>query len=264
MKYLCKFQFDGQDMRVVLDPSNEVSDLWFVAKDICDILSVSPESATQGLKADDKMYVDLSQFDLSTKSLVVSDFGVARILDQLGSDKAQGVFRMITKTVMPSVFRHMDDPSAVGLPIFESSGTDTSTGKDAPDQSGCSVENRLQLLDILDESNQFMSLERATLIISQYAEEIEMEEDFLTWLLFNGYFEIELENCQLVPTKETRKKGWFVTSRTVIPVESMNRKFVVGTKYELTSEGQAFFLGHFYQRWKKKQAKQDQQAEVTD
>src|SRR5690625_2230511 len=92
--------FDGKQLRII-EQNNE---LWFVAKDVCDILELSnPTKAVSRLDDDER-----SNFKLGRQgnTNVVNEFGLYNLV--LGSRKpeAKQFKRWITHEVIPSIRKH--------------------------------------------------------------------------------------------------------------------------------------------------------------
>lgn len=96
MNQLSKF-FDGHELRII-EKDNEI---WFVAKDVCEILEISnPSMAIQRLDDDERAKFNLGRQGLTN---VVNEYGLYNLV--LGSRKpeAKEFKRWITHEVIPSI-----------------------------------------------------------------------------------------------------------------------------------------------------------------
>ena len=96
MNQLSKF-FDGHELRII-EKDNEI---WFVAKDVCEILEISnPSMAIQRLDDDERAKFNLGRQGLTN---VVNEYGLYNLV--LGSRKqeAKKFKRWITHEVIPSI-----------------------------------------------------------------------------------------------------------------------------------------------------------------
>src|SRR5690606_12353794 len=99
MNQLSKF-FDGHELRII-EKDNEI---WFVAKDVCEILEISnPSMAIQRLDDDERAKFNLGRQGLTN---VVNEYGLYNLV--LGSRKqeAKEFKRWITHEVIPSIRKH--------------------------------------------------------------------------------------------------------------------------------------------------------------
>ena len=94
------FDFNGEAVRT-LDINGEV---WFVAKDICDILDLSLE-ATRRLDDDEFMHVKINSANGKQNLLVISESGFYALLFRSNEHDAKAFSRWIRHEVLPKI-RH--------------------------------------------------------------------------------------------------------------------------------------------------------------
>src|SRR5690606_13134733 len=96
MNQLTKF-FNGKELRVI----EKDNDIWFVAKDVCDILEIkNPSDALKRLDGDERARFNLGR---QGETNVVNEYGLYSLV--LGSRKpeAKEFKRWITHEVIPSI-----------------------------------------------------------------------------------------------------------------------------------------------------------------
>src|SRR5690606_14287070 len=99
MNQLTKF-FNGKELRVI----EKDNDIWFVAKDVCDILEIkNPSDALKRLDGDERARFNLGR---QGETNVVNEYGLYSLV--LGSRKpeAKEFKRWITHEVIPSIRKH--------------------------------------------------------------------------------------------------------------------------------------------------------------
>lgn len=95
------FNYDGNDVRTVV----KGNDVWFVAKDVCDVLGIgNPSDATKRLDDDEKDLVSIEGFRGVVN--IINEPGLYSLV--LGSKKkeAKQFKRWVTHEVLPSIRKH--------------------------------------------------------------------------------------------------------------------------------------------------------------
>lgn len=98
---LVKFTFHRQPIRTVL----KGDDIWFVAKDICNILGVrNPAQALTRLDEDDRQLVILPTPLGLEKMLIIDEWGVFKLIDNCRIPEGKHLKRWLTHEVLPWIY----------------------------------------------------------------------------------------------------------------------------------------------------------------
>ncbi len=101
MNELQIFNYDANEIRTV----EKDGELWFVLKDVCDVLGISnPTMTAQRLDQDEVTKLNLGS--LSGETNIINESGLYRVI--LRSDKPEAVpfRRWVTREVLPSIRKH--------------------------------------------------------------------------------------------------------------------------------------------------------------
>lgn len=94
---------DGQQVRTV----EENGEIWFVAKDVCDILEISNHrDATSNLDDDEKGVAKIDTLGGMQDMTVISEAGLYTLLLRSNKEQARPFRRWVTHEVVPSIRKH--------------------------------------------------------------------------------------------------------------------------------------------------------------
>ena len=98
---LMLFQFDLEEVRVIKDDNGE---LWFIAKDVCNILGhTNPTMATNNLDDDEKGLRKVSTFKGEQLLLAVTESGLYALIIRSNKPNAKKFRKWITSEVLPQI-----------------------------------------------------------------------------------------------------------------------------------------------------------------
>jgi anti-repressor protein len=99
---LAKFQFKNNQVRTI-DKDGEV---WFVAKDVCDVLGLTNTSkAADSLDTDEKGITNGDTLGGSQKMIIVSESGVYKLIFKSRKKVAKEFTKWVTSEVLPTIRR---------------------------------------------------------------------------------------------------------------------------------------------------------------
>lgn len=94
------FEFEGKNIQI-LDINNEP---WWVAKDICDVLSIeNVTQAVERLEEDEKLPYILHRAGQDRSVNIISESGVYRLLFSSKKEEAKRFTRWVTHDILPSI-----------------------------------------------------------------------------------------------------------------------------------------------------------------
>jgi len=97
------FNYSGQEVRTVLKDS----EVWFVAKDVCEVLEHSQVSkAVERLDDDEKLLGTLFLSGQNRQTWLVNESGLYELILTSRKDEAKKFRRWVKKDVLPSVRKH--------------------------------------------------------------------------------------------------------------------------------------------------------------
>ena len=100
---LMLFSYNGRQLRTVLIDD----DVWFVAKDVCDILELSDVSmATRRLDDDEKGTSKVCTLGGIQDMTVISESGLYTLTLRSNKDEAKNFRRCVTHEILPSIRKH--------------------------------------------------------------------------------------------------------------------------------------------------------------
>lgn len=96
-----EMQFEEQSVRIVKDENGEP---WFVAKDVCDVLTLgNSRDATSRLDDDEKADVGITDGRQERLMVIVNESGLYSLIIRSNKTEAKKFKRWITHDVLPSI-----------------------------------------------------------------------------------------------------------------------------------------------------------------
>lgn len=115
MSSLQKFQFNSQQVRTTIIDGEP----WFVASDLCSVLSIkNSRHAMSSLDTDEKGVVITDTLGGAQRSSIVSESGMYSLVLRSRKDEAATFRRWVTKEVLPSI-RRTGSYSVAPAPVFD-------------------------------------------------------------------------------------------------------------------------------------------------
>jgi anti-repressor protein len=97
------FHYSGNEVRTVL----QNSEVWFVAKDVCDVLDISnPSQALSRLDDDEKNTIILNEGIGNPSKTIVNEPGLYSLILGSRKEEAKRFKRWVTHEVLPSIRKH--------------------------------------------------------------------------------------------------------------------------------------------------------------
>jgi prophage antirepressor-like protein len=94
------FNYNGNEVRTIL----KGEDVWFVAKDVCDVLELSnPSMVVQKLEEDERAKFNLGR---QGETNIVNEYGLYNLILTSRKHEAKQFKRWITHEVLPSIRKH--------------------------------------------------------------------------------------------------------------------------------------------------------------
>ena len=94
------FNYEGRNVRTV----TKDGELWFVAKDVCDVLEINnPSQALTRLDGDEKNTIILNEGIGNPEKSIISESGLYALVMSSKKEEAQNFKRWIRKEVLPSI-----------------------------------------------------------------------------------------------------------------------------------------------------------------
>ena len=248
------FNYNGNNVRTVIIDG----EVWFVAKDVCDILELTnPTMAIEGLDDDEKM--TLSNTDSHSgqrggaqKFNVISESGVYALVFKSRKPEAKLFSRWVRHEVLPAIKKN-------GVYMTPEAQYEFITSPDFIIKLAQEIKKQREISAQLQEkisqdkpkvifaeavyaSDNSILVGNLAKILKQNGIDIGQNKLF-TWLRENGY----LMNCKgerwNMPTQKSMDKGLFVVKKVVVNNPDGSTKITHTTK--VTGKGQIFFVNAF-------------------
>lgn len=99
-KELQIFNYDGQEVRTV----EQDGEVWFVAKDVCDVLEMTTE-ATRRLDKDEKGLTKIQTLNGKQDMVIINEPGLYKLIFRSKKPQAKSFTRWVTHEVLPQIRR---------------------------------------------------------------------------------------------------------------------------------------------------------------
>ena len=245
MNQLTKF-FNGKELRVI----EKGNDIWFVAKDVCDILEIkNPSDALKRLDGDERARFNLGR---QGETNVVNEYGLYSLV--LGSRKpeAKEFKRWITHEVIPSIRKHgaymtpetiekvLSDPDTI-IQL----ATTLKEERAKRMQAEALIEKqkpKVLFADAVETSESSVLIGELAKILRQNGIDIGQNRLF-AWLRENGFLIKQKGESYNLPTQYAMERGLFeIKKRTVNNPDGSVR---VTRTPKVTGKGQIYFVNKF-------------------
>ncbi len=239
------FNYEANEIRTV----QHDNDVWFVAKDVCDVLGLTnPTVAINSLDDDER-----SKFFLGRQgeTNIINESGLYTLILRSNKPNAKAFRKWVTGTVLPSIrqtgFYATTDTAQR---ILEDPDTFINVLKAYKEQKARNAEleakvqedkPKVLFAEAVNASNDSMLVGNFAKILRQNGIDIGQNRLF-AWLRENGYLMCGGERYNM-PSQKSMEQGLFTVKKTVINNPDGSTKITHTTK--ITGKGQIYFLNLF-------------------
>ncbi len=246
------FNYAGKEIRTV----QKDSEVWWVLKDVCDVLELSnPSMIADRLDEDEQMKVDPKQY-LGSKSnepvTVINESGLYNVILLSRKPEAKVFKRWVTHEVLPSIRKYgvyataetaerlLNDPDFM-IQTFQALKAEREKNK--------ALENKIQedkpkvlFADAVSVAKNSILVGDLAKLIKQNGYDIGAKRLF-EWLRENGYLIRRKGTDYNMPTQKAMEMGLFEVKETAINNPDNSVRITKTTK--VTGKGQIYFINKF-------------------
>lgn len=244
------FNYNGNNVRTVIIDGN----VWFVAKDICDVLDISnSRDAISELDNDEKNTVAINDGNRGNPNTsIISESGVYALVFKSRKPEAKNFSRWVRHEVLPAIRKN-------GVYMTREAQYEFITSPDFIIKLAQEIKKQREIAaqlqekisqdrpkvifaEAVDASDNSILVGNLAKILKQNGIDIGQNKLFI-WLRENGY----LMNCKgerwNMPTQKSMDKGLFEVKKIVVNNPDGSTKITHTTK--VTGKGQIFFVNAF-------------------
>lgn len=240
------FNYQGQEVRTV----RRGQDIFFIAKDVCDILEIgNPSEALKRLDADEKDLISTEGFRGSVN--VVNESGLYSLIIGSRKPEAKQFKRWITHEVLPSIRKHgaYMTPETIERALMDPDtiiqiATQLKEERLKRQQAELTVQQqkpKVLFADAVETSASSILVGQLAKLLVQNGVQIGQNRMF-SWLRDNGYLGKQGSHYN-EPTQYAMERGWFEVKERTINNPDGSVRITRTTK--VTGKGQVYFINKF-------------------
>ena len=233
------FNYEANEIRTVENNGA----VWFVAKDVCDVLGLSnPTVAVNSLDDDER-----SKFFLGRQgeTNIINESGLYTLILRSNKPNAKLFRKWVTGTVLPSIKHHgfyatpdtaqriIHDPDTFIAVLKELKALQSQAELNKP---------KVIFADAVNASNDSMLIGNLAKILRQNGVNIGQNRLF-AWLREHGYLIKKRGALWNMPTQSSMEKGYFEVKTSIVHNPDGSTKITRTTK--VTGKGQVYFINLF-------------------
>lgn len=246
------FNYNDYEIRTV--QSERDGNVWFVAKDVCDVLGhTNSRVAVQQLDDDEKDVSEIYTLGGMQEMTIISESGLYTLILRSNKPNAKEFRRWVTGTVLPSVMRNgFYATPATAQKIIEDPDTFITVLQELKNQQAKNAELQAQaerdkpkviFADAVDASKDSILIGNLAKILKQNGVDIGQNRLF-AWFREHGYLmNISHGERKNMPTQKSMDMGLFEVKKTVVNNPDGSTRITHTTK--VTGKGQVYFINLF-------------------
>lgn len=242
------FNYQGQDVRTV----RKGQDIFFVAKDVCDVLALNDVSkAVSRLDEDEKDTNTVPTLGGSQTLLIVNESGLYSLILTSRKTEAKQFKRWITHEVLPTIRKHgaYMTPDTIEKALMDPDtiiqiATQLKEERLKRQQAELTVQQqkpKVLFADAVETSASSILVGQLAKLLVQNGVQIGQNRMF-SWLRENGYLGKQGSHYN-EPTQYAMERGWFEVKERTINNPDGSVRITRTTK--VTGKGQVFFINKF-------------------
>lgn len=236
------FDYESNQIRTV----EHDGDVWFVAKDVCDVLEIkNARDAISSLDDDEVSDVGISDGRQNRQMNIINESGLYTLILRSNKPNAKAFRKWVTGTVLPSIRKTgfyatpdtaqkiINDPETFIKVLQE---LKTLQGKVAQDRP------KVIFAEAVDASNDSILVGNLAKILRQNGVNIGQNRLF-AWLRENGYLIKKHGALHNMPTQSSMERGYFEVKTSIVQNPDGSTRITRTTK--VTGKGQVYFVNLF-------------------
>lgn len=243
------FNYQGQEVRTV----RSGQDIFFVAKDVCDVLEVgNSRQALARLDEDEKDVISTDTLGGIQKVQAVNESGLYSLILTSRKPEAKQFKRWVTHEVLPSIRKHgayMTPDTlqqAIANPDF-TIGLLTNLKEEQEKRQAAETKLEHQrpkvlFADSVEASESSILIRELAIILKQNGINTG-EKRLFEWLRDNGYLVKRFGSDRNSPTQKSMNMGLFEIKET--PINHNSGVITVNKTTKVTGKGQVYFINKF-------------------
>ena len=238
------FNYQDYQIRIV----NHNNSVWFVAKDVCDVLGLTnPTVALDALDEDERSKYFLGR---QGEANIINESGLYTLILRSNKPNAKSFRKWVTATVLPSIRQHgfyatpdtaqriLDDPDTF-IDVLKAYKEQKARNAELEAQAEIN-KPKVLFADAVDASKDSMLIGNFAKILKQNGVEIGQNRLF-EWFRKNGFLmDFTYGERKNMPTQKSMEQGLFEVKKTVVNNPDGSTRITHTTK--ITGKGQIYFL----------------------
>lgn len=236
------FNYETNEIRTVENNGA----VWFVAKDVCDVLDISKyRDAVSKLDDDERGSVKVDTPGGEQEMTAINESGLYTLILRSNKPNAKLFRKWVTGTVLPSIKQHgfyatpdtaqriINDPDTFIAVLKELKALQSQAEMNKP---------KVIFADAVNASNDSILIGNLAKILRQNGVNIGQNRLF-AWLRENGYLIRKRGALWNMPTQSSMEKGYFEVKTSIVHNPDGSTKITRTTK--VTGKGQVYFINLF-------------------
>ena len=236
------FNYEANEIRTVENNGA----VWFVAKDVCDVLGIkNSRDAINVLDDDEVSDVGISDGSQTRNMNIINESGLFTLILRSNKPNAKLFRKWVTGTVLPSIKQHgfyatpetaqriINDPDTFIAVLKELKALQSQAEMNRP---------KVIFADAVNASNDSILIGNLAKILRQNGVNIGQNRLF-AWLRENGYLIRKRGALWNMSTQSSMEKGYFEVKTSIVHNPDGSTKITRTTK--VTGKGQVYFINLF-------------------